>query len=144
MMSTHNMKNKKQFIIVSLLVVLLGVAILIVLQSKDIVRDYSNAKPEDIVPYRTKLAGEYVCLPHKDTTGPVTQECAFGVKLDDGTYYAISFNLMSAIVPDIATGNRIYANGTITPIEMLSSTHLRDTYDIKGIFSVTDSLVVEK
>ena len=143
-MSTHNMKNKKQFIIVSLLVVLLGVAILIVLQSKDIVRDYSNAKPEDIVSYRTKLAGEYVCLPHKDTTGPVTQECAFGVKLDDGTYYAISFNLMSAIVPDIATGNRIYANGTITPIEMLSSTHLRDTYDIKGIFSVTDSLVVEK
>lgn len=144
MMSTHNMKNKKQFIIVSLLVVLLGIAILIVFQSKDIVRDYSNAKPEDIVPYRTKLAGEYVCLPHKDTTGPVTQECAFGVKLDDGTYYAISFNLMSAIVPDIATGNRIYANGTITPIEMLSSTHLRDTYDIKGIFSVTDSLVVEK
>gem|GEM_PF-5772552 len=35
------------------------------------------------------LQGKRVCLPHKDTTGPQTQECAIGFQDIAGNYYAI-------------------------------------------------------
>lgn len=95
--------------------------------------------PSDIVSYRATLEGEVVCLPHKDTTGPTTLECAFGLKTDVGEHYALDFALMSQQALPPETGARISANGLITPIEMLSSDHWQ-TYDIEGIFSVTDSL----
>ncbi len=36
------------------------------------------------------VRGTMVCLPHKDTSGPQTMECAFGIKADDGRYYGLS------------------------------------------------------
>jgi hypothetical protein len=92
-------------------------------------------------PYRGTLAGEYLCLPHVDTEGPQTMECAFGIKTDTGEYYAIDFTLMSQEHRSVNTGERISANGVITPIERLSTDHWR-IYPIEGIFSVTDSLTI--
>ncbi len=90
-------------------------------------------------PERATLEGEYVCLPHRDTTGPHTMECAFGLKTADGSYYALDLNLSSALLPPLQTGDRIRASGIVTPIERLSSDHWRK-YAVKGIFSVTGSL----
>lgn len=90
-------------------------------------------------PYRATLSGEYLCLPHVDTSGPQTLECAFGLKTDDGTYYALDFNLMSQAILDLQTGQHISASGVVTPIERLSTDHWQK-YPIVGIFSVTDSL----
>lgn len=36
------------------------------------------------------LRGTSVCLPHLDTSGPQTMECAIGLKTEDGTYYALA------------------------------------------------------
>lgn len=36
------------------------------------------------------IKGESVCLPHRNTDGPQTMECAQGIKTSDGTYYAVS------------------------------------------------------
>lgn len=93
-------------------------------------------------PYRATLSGEYVCLPHKDTNEPQTDECAFGLKTDGGEYYAIDFYLMSQMHKPLSVGDRLSAAGVVTAIERLSSDHWQK-YDVKGIFSVTDSLVVE-
>ncbi len=93
-------------------------------------------------PYRTTISGEQVCLPVKDTSGPVTLECAIGLKTDLGKYYALDFNLMSQTVPEIQNGQRFTASGVVTPIENLSSDHWQK-YEVEGIFSVTDSVVVE-
>lgn len=51
-----------------------------------------NESPTPTPPTRSEktVEGEIVCLPHKDTDGPQTLECAYGVKLDDGTYYAVA------------------------------------------------------
>lgn len=35
------------------------------------------------------IRGTVVCLPHRDTGGPITMECAFGLKDDQGNYYAL-------------------------------------------------------
>lgn len=93
-------------------------------------------------PYRATLTGVQTCLPHKDTSRPQTLECAIGMQTDAGEYYALDFAFMSQIPPEIENGQRFTASGTITPIERLSSDHWQK-YDIEGIFSVTDSVVVE-
>ncbi len=93
----------------------------------------------DITSYRGTLSGEVVCLPHADTSGPQTMECAYGLKTDVGEYYALDLSVLSQEQPPLETGERIKANGLITPIEMLSADHWK-TYAIEGIFSVTDSV----
>ena len=91
-----------------------------------------------VEPYRATLSGEYVCLPHKDQSGPQTTECAFGMRTDTGEFYGVDFGLMSQTPPQVNTGEYFTANGVVTPIERLSSDHM-SIYDIEGIFSVTDS-----
>ncbi len=86
-------------------------------------------------PYHTTLTGTYLCLPHTNTSGPQTLECAFGLQTDEGTYYALDFNLLPNAVQTLQTGSTITATGTVTPIERLSTDHWRK-YPITGIFSV--------
>lgn len=96
-----------------------------------------------IEPYRASFSGTFVCLPHKDTTGPQTEECAFGIELPAGDYYALDTALMSQMPPEFSAGDYITASGTVTPIERLSSDQWQK-YDVAGIFSVTDSVRVQK
>jgi hypothetical protein len=94
-------------------------------------------------PYRGTLSGATVCLPHKDTTGPQTKECAFGFKTEAGEYYVLDFNLMSRIPPEkFQTGVSLTASGIVTPIEMLSTDQWQK-YNVQGIFSVTDFVVID-
>lgn len=97
--------------------------------------------PSEIASYRANLSGTQTCLPHKDTSGPQTLECAIGFKTDEGKYYSLDFTLMSQIPPEIQSGDRFSAWGLVTPIEILSSNHLQK-YDIVGVFSVTDSVKI--
>jgi hypothetical protein len=93
----------------------------------------------EVSSYRGTLSGEVVCLPHAGTSGPTTMECAYGLRTDVGEHYALDLAAMSQEAAPLETGERITANGLITPVEMLSSDYWQ-TYDIEGIFSVTDSL----
>ncbi len=104
--------------------------------------DQKQGTGEAVEPYRATLSGEYVCLPHTDTTGPQTMECAYGIKTDAGEYYGVDFMLMSELQTELQVGQRFTANGVITPIERLSTDHWR-IYPIEGIFSVTDSVVTD-
>ena len=127
---------KKTLPTIGLLVVLF-VAAFFVLNNH--IYNEKQGDPGDIVSYRGTLTGEHVCLPHADTDGPHTMECALGIKTDAGEYYALDFHMMSQPTPDLQNGDRFTATGLITPIEMLSSDHWRK-YDIEGIFSITDSV----
>ena len=35
------------------------------------------------------VRGQLVCLPHRNTSGPQTDECAYGLKITGGTYYGL-------------------------------------------------------
>lgn len=95
-----------------------------------------QAGSDEVQSYTGTLTGEYVCLPHRDTKGPQTLECALGMKTDSNEYYALDFNLVSGEAQKLMTGDRFTATGTITPLEMLSSDHWQK-YNIEGIFSVS-------
>lgn len=94
-------------------------------------------------PYRATLTGEYVCLPHVDTSGAQTDECASGLLLEDNSYVAVDFALMSHTPPPVKVGDTIRASGVVTPVERLSTDHWR-LYPVTDIFSVTDSVEVVK
>ncbi len=92
--------------------------------------------PYDAMPSPATVRGDYVCLPHKDTSGPSTLECAYGIKADTG-YYALDMSgLAQGTVPAAETGERVEVTGTFTPIELLSSTSVAK-YDVQGVIKVT-------
>ena len=80
------------------------------------------------------IEGTYICLPHKDTTGPQTMECATGIHATDESNYALDASGIGYIM-GVGTGSEISVSGTLVPIEMISSDHWQ-TYDIKGIIQV--------
>ena len=77
------------------------------------------------------IKGEMVCLPHKNTSGPQTTECAFGLKDDTGRYFALSDtdpnygNIMG-----VGSGEKIQVEGTF-------ALHSNTNYQDIGIIRVT-------
>jgi hypothetical protein len=94
----------------------------------------------DVVPHEATLLGMYLCLPHTDTKGPQTEECAAGIRTDDGAYYAIDFQAISKGIPPLSNGAQIQISGLLTPIEMLSTNYWK-RYPIQGILTASDSLI---
>lgn len=90
----------------------------------------------DPTPKNMTLSGVYVCLPHLDTTGPQTEECAFGLKTDDGVYYAVNFGASADAMNQFQSGARITAEGFVVIKEALSTDQWAK-YNMKGIFTIT-------
>lgn len=61
---------------------------------------------------QTTLTGEFVCLPHKNTDGPQTMECAYGLQTEDNRYYALQFG--DTFPTDIEMNKRVEVTGTLT------------------------------
>ena len=80
--------------------------------------------------------GEFLCLPHRDTSGPVTLECAFGLKTTAGIYYALDFNEVPEY-QNTAMNQRIRVQGMVVPVEALSSMIGR-IYPIVGVIRVSE------
>jgi hypothetical protein len=88
-----------------------------------------------VTPGKATLQGEYVCLPHRDTKGPQTLECALGVKAQDGNYYSLDMSAVTFPAGMINTGDAISVEGNLVPVEALSTDHWQK-YNIKGIVRV--------
>ncbi len=85
------------------------------------------------------LTGTYECLPHLNTDGPQTTECAFGFKTDDGDHYAVNFGQSAKAMEQFKGGEHVTAEGFIALKETLS-TDQWNKYNMKGIFTVTKVL----
>ena len=90
------------------------------------------------LPARKTIVGTFTCLPHRDTSGPQTMECAFGIREDgSGDHYAVSTQLLASTDwQNIPSGSHVRIDGVVTPIEMLSTDMWRK-YDIVGIIGAT-------
>ncbi len=96
-------------------------------------QDSSNNQSSDLpAGGEVSLSGEFVCLPHKDTDGPQTMECAFGLKTDDGTYYGLHDTSGDySQLGTLPTGTRITVHGTNKPEQS-------DKYQSIGVVSVRE------
>ena len=95
--------------------------------------------PLDATPQQKTLSGTLECLPHLNTKGPQTTECAFGIKTDEGEHYAINFGQSADAMQQFQSGAHIRAEGFVVIKEALSSDHWQQ-YNMKGIFTVTKML----
>jgi hypothetical protein len=82
------------------------------------------------------LSGTYACLPHADTTGPQTEECAYGFKTDDGTYYALDFGASADASAQFESGKHATLEGSVYPKAALNSDHWAK-YQMEGILTVS-------
>lgn len=92
--------------------------------------------PLDVTPQEVTLSGTYVCLPHTNTEGPQTMECAFGLETDDGEFYAVNFGQAADNYEWFKSGTHITAKGFVVLKEALSSDYW-SRYTMKGIFTIT-------
>lgn len=115
--------ERKRFLLASAIVVgftLLVVGITVVLISR-LQSPHVTADGTKVI-----ISGEITCLPHKNTSGPQTEECALGLHSDDNRYYALKNAPASA---GTATG-RAEVHGTL-------SITTDSKYDIAGTITVT-------
>lgn len=75
--------------------------------------------------------GVAVCLPHKDSSGPQTLECAVGIKTDDGTYYGISGDKNNDLGSLAGSDKKVRVSGVVE-----KSTDTK--YDIKELINVKE------
>lgn len=93
-------------------------------------------QPLDGTPQHVTLSGTYTCLPHMDTTGPQTEECAFGLKTDSGDYYAVNFGASAGAMDQFQSNAHITAEGFIVPRVALSDSRWAK-YNMRGQFTIT-------
>ncbi len=88
------------------------------------------------IPHSITVTGFWECLPHKDTTGPQTEECAMGLAVDqsDG-HFALDLSLYQDLEMSFQTGMKVKVTGTMVPANQLSSNHWQK-YPIDGIIQV--------
>lgn len=89
----------------------------------------------DESPTAITLTGTYTCLPKVDTGTPVTLECAFGLKTDDGYYSLDMSGVLTDNYPALYGNETITVEGMLVPKEMLSSDRYK-TYDVISVISV--------
>jgi hypothetical protein len=89
----------------------------------------------DESPTPITLTGTYTCLPKKNTGGPVTLECAFGLKTDEGYYSLDMSSILTDNYPMLYGNETITVEGMLVPKAMLSSDRWK-TYDVIGVIAV--------
>lgn len=131
-------KHKSISIYTGIILALLGAYLAYYYNSQDNDRKSSSANPQNVT-----LTGTYVCLPHIDTTGPQTEECRFGIKTQDGQYYAVNFGASADAMNTFQSGKSVNAEGFIVMKEALSSDEW-SRYNMRGIFTITKVLMVSR
>jgi hypothetical protein len=125
-----------KFLAIGLLLALALAAVLLVWVETSRAPAPSNGSTTP-VGVETTIEGEVVCLPHKDTDGPQTLECAYGIKLVNGTYYGLrDANDKYENISRLPTGKKARLTGTLKE-------ESSDIYQSIGTFTVTSAKVVD-
>lgn len=93
----------------------------------------TNTKPATTVPSTGEVAliGTGTCLPHRDTTGPQTMECAMGFAAEDGNNYGLAdVDSTYKNVMKIGSGGRYQIKGVFMP-------KMDPKYDSVGVVTVS-------
>jgi len=116
--------ERKRFLLASAVVVLFTVAVVgvTVVLTNSLQSSRTATDGTSVI-----ISGEITCLPHKNTTGPQTDECALGLHSDDNRYYALK-NAPQSIGMGVG---RAEVRGTLT-------TTADSIYDIAGTITVSE------
>lgn len=97
-------------------------------------RTFTRVTPE-VTASPVTLTGVYTCLSEKDTGGPTTLDCAFGLQTETGDYALDLSAIPSEQYPSFQTGDTIRVVGTLIPPEAVSQDRWT-TFDVAGVVAV--------
>ena len=127
-----------------LLIILIVAAIAVYALSQLVPRSNTPTVPDPNPAGGTILAsgtitvrGSFVCLPHRDTSGPTTTECAFGLKAESGVHYGLDFSGTPVSAFDYPIEKTYIVNGKFTSVETLPNDDRMGIYAIEGVIKVT-------
>lgn len=83
---------------------------------RDLQQDAANIPPDGDI----TISGTIVCLPHKDTTGPQTLECAYGLQGADENYYMLRDTMATSgpsRIVTFPTDTNVEIEGIFTALE---------------------------
>jgi hypothetical protein len=123
--------SKKTLIALAVLIVIAG---LVGLVRPKTMPEKAAEVPE--APYQLTAYGKMTCLPHKDTSGPTTLECAYGLDASEGNYFALDLSAYQGPADQTSFDETIVVTGLYTPVEMLSSNQW-ENYNIRGVIIVS-------
>src|SRR5687768_17306384 len=116
--------HRSVVILTVILAVIAGMAAVLFISgafNRPIVETETITPPGEVV----VLKGEIICLPHKDTSGPQTQECAIGIKADNNKHYGLKNNPVTGEFNQV--GKKVKVQGHLyTP-------NANEIYDVAGI-----------
>ncbi len=97
----------------------------------------SSGPTAPLVQNTITVTGQQVCLPHRDTSGPQTMECAFGIKVGNKPlYYALDYSeLPDESWQSLDMETTLTMSGAFVPVAALSS-NMWQIYPIEGIIRV--------
>lgn len=95
-----------------------------------------NVNELDSTPQNITLSGVYVCLPHMNPGEITTKECMYGIKTDDGNYYAIDFGNLENSNELFQADSRVNAEGFVVSKEALTSDKWT-IYNMRGLFNIS-------
>ncbi len=98
---------------------------------------YMSDKPVDSTMQTVTFSGTYTCLPYVDPSKDPSKECKFGLKTDDGVYYAVNFGASASAMEEFQSRKHITAKGFVVPKEALSTDQWMP-YNMKGVFTITE------
>jgi len=87
------------------------------------------------------VEGQIICLPRRDTESPAIMLCTFGLKGDNGNYYALETSEPEDSLSS-AGSNKVVVKGYFSPVEMLSS-NIGKIYNIVGVIRVSSVEILE-
>jgi hypothetical protein len=127
--------NKNSNLIISIVIVLVVIGLIswaVKSSRNNMVNENPIVTPTPIDDNATQtFTGTYVCLPHRDTSGPTTLECAFGLQTDDGSYYALDMTAVTILADSINTEDRVRVEGRLMGPEF-KNTNTWNIYNIVG------------
>ena len=104
--------DNKRFVLACSLIILLAVGIItgVIITMSRRVADVTQPKPSSLT-----ANGSLACLPHKNTAPgqPQTEECAIGLKTDDGRYYGLQDLPQNASTT--SSTKHVTVSGDLTP-----------------------------
>lgn len=132
-----HLKSVKIPILISLALLVFGIMMIYPkltiknLPQTGITQPLSSSQPTSSPKGQISVVGELVCVPHKNTNGPQTMECAYGLKAENGVYYGLQdSDPMYKNISGVSMNKRVEVTGSIELKE-------DSKYDTIGLITVT-------
>lgn len=117
-------------------IVLSGVLFFVTARDAVVLPDTGASTPTDDAVASTKqtLDGVWECLPHKNTNGPQTAECALGLAVA-AAHYGLDLAAVQGAAVEYTSGAHVRVVGTVVPRAALN-TNAWQTYNMEAIIHV--------